>query len=168
MIEEKVTNNPSTKQFDVERIYVKKSNLELYNAPAAFLIEGKPDVNFEIKNSYAKLEQDYLYEVTLQIHMKIKVVDKEKNIDQEVCVCHVEQCGVFKLNGFVEDETKRLLLGYGPDILYPYARHAIAELLTSGSIPPVLLKPISFEVLYQQQFAEQKDNLMDTKNVVIH
>lgn len=158
----------SEKQFDVERVYVKKSTLELIDAPASFVIEGKPDINFEIKNSYLKLSQEHLYEVTLKVTMKVKIVDKDKSIDKEFCMCDVEQCGIFKLHGFSEAEAKPLLLGYCPDVLYPYARHTVAELLTSGSVPPVLLKPISFESIYQQQLQKQKEQGSASKNEIIH
>ncbi|MGI4937507.1 MAG: protein-export chaperone SecB, partial [Janthinobacterium lividum] len=44
------------------------------------------------------------------------------------------------------------LLGIGcPNIVYPYLRANIADLITRAGFPPVHLSEINFEVFYQQR-----------------
>lgn len=143
-------NNTNNKVFDVERIYIKKSSFELIDAPNSLLLQWKPEMNFEIKNSNNKWSENKLYEVVLSATLKIKIADKE------ICNCSVDQAGIFKLEGFNEEEIKHILSAYCADILYPYLRQAISEQVVNGSLPAVLLKPIGFEAIYQQQKEQEK------------
>lgn len=150
-------NDQNNKIFDVERIYIKKSSFEIIDAPNSLLLQWKPEMNFEIKNSNNKWSENKLYEVVLSATLKIKIADKE------ICTCSVDQAGIFKLEGFTEDEQKQILFAHCADILYPYLRQAISDQLVNGSLPAVLLKPISFEAVYQQQKEQEKNKASESK-----
>ena len=38
-----------------------------------------------------------------------------------------------------------------PNILFPYARETVSDALTRAGFQPVLLQPVNFEAMYQQQ-----------------
>ena len=114
-------------------------------------------MSFEIKNSNNKWSENKLYEVVLSATLKIKIADKE------ICNCSVDQAGLFKLEGFTEDETKQILSAHCADILYPYLRQAISDQVVNGSLPAVLLKPLSFEAIYQQQKEQEKAKAAEKK-----
>ena len=45
---------------------------------------------------------------------------------------------------------------YCPNILFPYAREAVTDLVSRGSLPQLVLAPINFEALYAQQQAQKQ------------
>ena len=38
-----------------------------------------------------------------------------------------------------------------PNVLFPYAREAVSDLVTRGSFPQFVLQPVNFEAVYAQQ-----------------
>ena len=45
-----------------------------------------------------------------------------------------------------------------PNILFPYARETVDNIVTKGSFPPLMIAPVNFEALYQQALAKQADD----------
>ena len=43
-----------------------------------------------------------------------------------------------------------------PNILFPYAREAISDLVTRGGFQPLLLAPVNFDALYAQHMEQQE------------
>jgi preprotein translocase subunit SecB len=138
------------KLFNVEKVYVKKLSLEIPDAPESFLLKGEVKSDFEFKPEQQKLSVEDTYETTLNGTVKIKLGDKE------LAICNILQSGIFKIKGFSEEEQKRLSFGYCPDVLYPYFRQTLANMLNEANLPPIILQPISFEMIYQQQLDKQK------------
>ncbi len=65
-------------------------------------------------------------------------------------LAELEQAGLFGLAGF-DDRTLDMMLGtYCPNVLFPYARQAIGDLVAQGGFPPFYLQPINFEALYAE------------------
>jgi preprotein translocase subunit SecB len=51
-----------------------------------------------------------------------------------------------------------MLGAYAPNLLFPYAREVITDLVNKGSFPQMVVQPINFEAIYmqhQQQLAQQ-------------
>ncbi|HYN54270.1 MAG TPA: protein-export chaperone SecB, partial [Methylotenera sp.] len=44
-----------------------------------------------------------------------------------------------------------------PNILFPYARETVSDLVVRAGFPPVLLNPINFEALFAQQKQQQAE-----------
>ncbi|MFK7916072.1 MAG: protein-export chaperone SecB, partial [Pseudomonadales bacterium] len=69
-------------------------------------------------------------------------------------IVEVQQAGFFTVEGG-DDESRRMALGIAcPNMLFPYIRAAIDDLVVRGGFPAVQLAPVNFEGLYQQ--AEQQ------------
>jgi preprotein translocase subunit SecB len=79
-----------------------------------------------------------------------------KNQSETAFLVEVQQCGIFTLNGFSDQEMGHMLGSYCPNILFPYAREAISDLVNKGGFPPLLLAPVNFDALYAQHLAQQK------------
>jgi preprotein translocase subunit SecB len=45
---------------------------------------------------------------------------------------------------------------YCPEVLFPFAREAVAELVSKGGFPQLLLAPVNFNALYAQQVQQQQ------------
>lgn len=131
--------------FSIERLYVKDLSLEVPNAPQIFLENGEPEVDMRVSTASTKLEEGY-YAVDVTITVTAKL-----NAERTMFLNEVTQSGIFRLENIPEEDVKLLLGVACPNILYPYAREAISSTITRAGFPPVLLAPINFEVMYQQQ-----------------
>ena len=99
---------------------------------------------------HTALEHDS-YEVVLTVTVTAK--GKEKT----AFLVEVKQGGIFAIAGFPEDQTKPMLGAFCPNILFPYAREVISDVVSRGSFPQLLLAPINFDALYQQQLEATKE-----------
>ena len=131
--------------FSIERLYVKDLSLEVPHAPQIFLEQGEPEVDMRVSTDNSKLEDGY-YNVDVTVTVTAKL-----NNERTMFLNEVTQSGIFRLENIPEEDV-HLLLGVAcPNILFPYAREAISTSVTRAGFPPVLLAPINFEAIYQQQ-----------------
>ena len=136
-------NAPSQAQFTVEKIYVKDVSFEAPNAPAVFNEQGQPQLNMNLNQKVGRLDGN-LFEVVLAVTLTCTLNDKT------VYLAEVEQAGIFGLAGF-DDRTLDMMLGtYCPNVLFPYVRQSISDLITNGGFPPFYMQPINFEALYAE------------------
>ena len=130
--------------FQIEKIYVKDLSFETPNSPQIFQKKWEPVVNMDIANSSRSLDKDF-YEVVLSITVTV-------SFEQEtVYLVEAQQAGVFKIINLPNDVLNRTLNTICPNILFPFAREVISDLVTKGGFPQLLLAPVNFEALYQQQ-----------------
>jgi len=83
-------------------------------------------------------------------------------------LAEVQQGGIFHIAGFPKDAISHMLATICPNILFPFAREVVSDLVTRGGFPQLLLAPVNFEVLYaqQQQKARQQQNTeLDSEDV---
>ncbi|WP_416191220.1 protein-export chaperone SecB [Neisseria sp. CCUG12390] len=131
--------------FSIERLYVKDLSLEVPNAPQIFLESGDPEVDMRVSTASNKLE-DGIYSVDVTVTVTAKL-----NEERTMFLNEVTQSGIFRLENIPEEDIQLLLGVACPNILFPYAREVISSTVTRGGFPPVLLAPINFEAMYQQQ-----------------
>ncbi len=134
--------------FEIQRIYLKDSSFESPASPAVFLKPFNPESNVELHSNTNKLG-DNLYEVELSITLTVKS-------DNEVAyLVEVKQAGVFSAKGYSDEQMGHMLGSYCPNLIYPFAREAISDLVVKGGFPQMLLAPINFDALYAQHMQEQ-------------
>ena len=131
--------------FSVERLYVKDLSLEVPHAPQIFLEQGAPEVDMRVSTGNTKLE-DGFYSVDVTVTVTAKL-----NEERTMFLNEVTQSGIFRLENIPEEDVQLLLGVACPNILFPYAREAISNSVTRAGFPPVLLAPINFEAIYQEQ-----------------
>ena len=130
-------------QFTVQKIYLKDVSFEAPNTPHVFNDPGQPQLNLNLSQKITKLDED-VYEVVLGITLTCSIEERT------VYLAEIAQAGIFGLGGF-DERTLDLMLGtYCPNVLFPYARQAISDLVTSGGFPPFYLQPINFDALYSE------------------
>ncbi|MEO0368072.1 MAG: protein-export chaperone SecB [Pseudomonadota bacterium] len=138
--------------FDIRKIYLKDSSLESPNAPDIFLQDaGQPEVNIDATIKAVGLEQEGYHEVMLGITVTTKMGDKTGFLVE------VQQAGVFEITGVPESDMPLALEIACPNILLPFAREAISDLVGKAGFPQLLLAPINFEALYQQKRQKQAE-----------
>jgi len=145
--------------FDIRKIYLKDASVESPNAPDIFLSEiGNPEIGIDASIRAVTLEQEDYYEVILGMTVTSKTDDKT------AFLVEVQQAGVFHIVGIPEDDLPLALEIACPNVLLPFAREAIADLVGKAGFPQLLLSPINFESLYQQKrqkVAEKEKEKMD-------
>ena len=136
--------------FDIRKIYVKDISVESPNAPGIFLKDpGSPEVNVDANIHAAKLEQDGFYEVTLGMTITSKIGE------ETAFLVEIQQAGVFNIVGLPTADLPLALEIACPNILLPFAREAVSDLVGKAGFPQLLLTPINFEGLYQQKLQHQ-------------
>ncbi|UNM95777.1 protein-export chaperone SecB [Ignatzschineria rhizosphaerae] len=133
--------------FDILRIYTKNVSLESPNAPEAFKTATNPEIQIQLSNEERVIEEG-IHEVALKVTVTAKLEEKV------LFVAEVEQAGLFQLANFPEEQLKAIKGGYCPNILYPYARQALDNLVSGAGFPPVVLSPINFEAVYAERQAQ--------------
>lgn len=154
--------NTQEKQFSLQKLYVKDVSFETPNSPEVFTYKWDPKVEFNLSSNAQSLQEN-LFEVTVTTTITVTIEDKTAYL-VEVC-----QAGIFAMVNFEEDELGPLLGSYCPNVLFPYAREAVSDLVTKGGFPPMLLAPINFDALYAQHLHQMQEQEADaTEKKVIH
>ncbi|KFN45939.1 protein-export chaperone SecB [Arenimonas metalli] len=130
-------------QFTIQKIYVKDVSFEVPNSPHVFNEQGQPNLELNLNQKVARIAEG-LFEVALGITLTCKIEDKT------IYLAEVEQAGLFGLSGFDERTLDMMLGTYCPNVLFPYVRQTISELVVQGGFPPFYLQPINFEGLYAE------------------
>lgn len=136
-------------QFMIQRIYAKDLSFETPNTPAIFRDEWDPKLNLDLNTSHTVLE-DNVYDVVLDVTATVH------NKDNVAFLAEVRQAGIFTIEGAEPDQLEHLLGSFCPNILFPYAREAISDMVIKASFPQLVLAPVNFEALYAQQQEQAK------------
>ena len=142
------THESTDKQFVLQKIYVKDISFESPRTPDIFSKNISPQTQLNIKSSAKEIAPD-LHEVILTLTVEAK--DK----DQTLFLVELQQAGVFLIRGYKTDECRALVGSYCPGALYPFAREAVATVVSRGGFPQLLLQPINFDALYAQALKQQ-------------
>ena len=140
-------NQQEQPQFALQRIYVKDLSFESPKSPEVFQTQWQPEVKLDLNTSNRPLE-DGLFEVVLSL--TITVDNGSEDNKETAFVVEVQQAGVFLARGLGEEELHRTLGAFCPNVLFPYAREAVDNLVLRGSFPPLMLAPVNFDALYMQ------------------
>ena len=130
--------------FQIEKIYIKDLSLELPHAPQVFLQTEAPQLEVQVHNE-ANQFADGLFQVVVTVTVTARAGDKT------LFLAEAAQAGIFSVRGVPAADLDPLLAIACPNILYPYVRETISDLVTRGGFPPVLLAPVSFEAIYAQR-----------------
>ncbi|TDK20323.1 protein-export chaperone SecB [Luteimonas aestuarii] len=150
---------PTGPQFSVEKIYVKDVSFESPKAPAVFNEQGQPQLNMNLNQRVQRLG-DNVFEVVLGVTLTCTAGEGDGNT---IYVAEVQQAGVFALAGFESNVADALLGTQCPNVLYPYARQMISDLIQAGGFAPFLLQPINFDALYAESL-RQRDQQGEQRN----
>lgn len=134
---------PQTAQIAVQKIYVKDASFESPNAPMIFQEQGQPNVQLSLNQKVQTIGEN-VYDVVLTVTLTCKINDKTAYLAE------VKQGGVFGMVGFDQATLHGLLGTFAPSTLFPYARHAIANLVLDGGFPPFVLQPVNFDQIYAE------------------
>ncbi len=148
-------NETATSQqpmFNIEKLYVKDLSLEIPHAPGIFLEREQPQIELQLNTQSASIGEG-VFEVTITVTVTARLAEK----NQVMFLIEAKQAGVFQLRNLPPEEQETVLGIVCPNILYPYLREVVSDVAVRAGFAPVLLNPINFEALYQQQKQQQVD-----------
>lgn len=152
-------NDAQTPHFEIQRIFVKDISFEAPNTPQTFVEEWKPEVALNLETKSNRV-QDNMHEVVLSITATVSTGKKT------AFLIEVHQAGVFVVSGFPSDQLHQMLGSFCPNILFPYAREVVSDMVVRGGFPQLILAPVNFDALYEQHMNEQgKDGGTDKSKV---
>ena len=144
----------TAQKFEIQKIYVKDVSFETPNSPKIFTEKWNPKTDVHIQTENTKLDED-----TFDICITVTVTATQEKTT--AFLVEVKQAGIFHVQNFPDNHVGQLLGSYCPNILFPFASEVVAELVSKGGFPQLLLNPVNFEALYQQHqtaLKEQKSN----------
>ena len=141
----------TAKQLAISKIYIKDFSFESPQSPDIFKSgDWKPETNLNLRSTHSPVT-DSLHEVVLTITVDAKIKDEDKTI----FLVELHQAGLFEISGYSQEEMGALIGSFCPNVLYPFAREAIANTIQRGGFPEFVLQPINFDALYQQSLQQQ-------------
>jgi preprotein translocase subunit SecB len=134
--------------FQIQRIYLKEASLEQPNSPAILLEQEQPSVDIQL-GVEAKPAADGVYEISVTATVQTKIQDKT------VFLVEAKQSGIFEIRNLPQEQMGPIMGIACPQIVYPYLRGNVADLIQRAGFPPVHLAEINFQAMYEQQQAQQ-------------
>lgn len=142
---EEVTNSdPKQQAFQLNMQYLKELSFESPGSPFV-LAQNKQyraDLNFNVETK--KLENNS-HEVAL--HVTAKSIDEDKPI----FMIDIVYAGVFTIPEVAEDQRELMLFVVAPNLLFPFVRNMLFDMVRDGGFPPLMLNPIDFMAMYKQR-----------------
>ncbi|MBE8215270.1 MAG: protein-export chaperone SecB [Endozoicomonadaceae bacterium] len=153
MNESKSADQDKQPQFAIQRVYVKDLSFESPKVPQIFKTEWNPEVKLDLSAAHTELkDEEGLYEVVLSI--TVTVTSKKTT----AFIAEIKQAGIFTIKNIPVEHMQQTLSAFCPNILFPYARETIDNMIIRGSFPPIMLAPVNFDALLEQAKKENKNN----------
>ena len=128
---EQAAGQQPQQQFQLQRIYLKDLSYEAPKTPLLFKENWKPDVNLEMNNASSEVEPG-IYEVVLKATVTVK------NGENVAFIAEVAQAGLFLLQGVEGIQKEAILKGVCANILFPYVRETVSDVVARGTFPQFL------------------------------
>lgn len=133
--------------FSIEKIYVKDISLESPNAPQIFLEREQPAVEVGLQSEANGLG-DGVFEVVLTVTVTAKMGEKTQFLVE------ASQAGIFQIRNVPDEELEPVMAIACPNILFPYVRETVSDIINRAGFQPILLAPVNFETLYRQRLEQ--------------
>lgn len=139
---------PGGGQFTLEHIYLKDCSFESPLSPGVFTQQfSAPDASVNIQTQINGLiDRPEAREVVLSVTVEARLEE-----EHSLFVCEVHMAALVTLGEAPESEQQRVLGARVPELLFPYVREAVSNLVVRGGFLPMMLQPIDFDAIYQQQ-----------------
>lgn len=152
-------NTPGEKQITIQKIHVKDVSFEAPGSPQIFTETWNPKVEINLSSNTQSIQKE-LFEVSLTVTVTVKL-EEEPAYLVEVC-----QAGIFSISGLTDDEMGPTLGCFCPNLLFPYAREVVSDLVMKGGFPPMHLAPVNFDALYAQHVEQMKGQQAPSTNSI--
>jgi len=142
---------PEPQPLVINAQYIRDLSFEVPSAPGIFQLmqQTQPDIQLNIKVDSNKFEDPgNVFEVILLMEATAKVGD------DIAFILELEYAGLFTLN-VPEEHPQPMVFIECPRLLFPFARNILAEITRDGGFPPLMLGPVDFVAMFQQEMQNQ-------------
>jgi preprotein translocase subunit SecB len=136
--------------FQIQRVYLKEASLEQPNSPAILLEQEQPTVDIQLGVNASPVAEG-IFEVTVTATVQTKIKDKT------VFLVEASQAGIFEIRNLPPEQMNPIVGVACPQIVYPYLRGNVSDMIQRAGFPPVHLAEINFQAMYDQQQANQTE-----------
>lgn len=130
-------------ELNVKRLYLKNVSLTSPESPDVFERRWNPELKVDIKAGKKRIVGDE-FEVTLTAKI-------------EAFLGHVlalrldlTQAGLFRVAATEDEALEHVLTVVCTNVLFPYLRESVDNVVVKAGFPPLLLAPVDFEWVMQQ------------------
>ena len=135
--------------FALQRIYVKDISFESPNSPAIFQKQWKPEVKLDLGTKSTELGEGH-FEIIVSVTLTVTVDG------MTAYIVEVQQAGIVKSEGLEGMQLSQALNAFAPNLLFPYLRETVDNVLVKGSFPAIMLAPVNFDALFAQAVAQKQ------------
>ena len=137
-------------QFAIQRVYTKDISFETPNSPGIFKKEWKPEIKLDLDTRSNHLDGN-IYEVVLAVTVTASLGE------ETAFLCEVQQAGIFTIGDMPEQNKAHTIGSFCPNMLFPYARETISNLVNRGTFPALNLAPVNFDAIYAQYLQKRAE-----------
>ena len=130
--------------FLIQRVYLKDMSLEQPNSPGILLSQDQPAVDIQIGLDSEPVA-DGVYEITVTATVTAKINE------QTMFLVEAKQAGIFEIRNMPDGQLEPIQGIACPQIVYPYLRSNVADVIQRAGFPPVHMAEINFQAMYDQQ-----------------
>ena len=146
--------------FQIQRVYLKDLSLEQPNSPEILLNQEQPGVEIQLGVD-AKPVADGLFKITVTATVHTKIDDKT------VFLVEAKQAGIFEIRNMQNEQLGAILGIACPQIVYPYLRSNVADIIQRAGFPPVHMAEINFQTMYEQQQADATASTPEAPQIMV-
>lgn len=149
---EGTTNNENGADTQAPRVqvvgqYIKDLSFENPSAPSN--LTSRPQIELGVDLQARQLEREH-YEVELKLRVSASADNKP------TFMLELVYAGLFHLQNIPDEVRSQVLLIDGPQILFPFARRIVADMVRDGGMPPLMIEPIDFAALFRAKAMEMQ------------
>lgn len=133
--------------FQIQRVYLKDVSLEQPNSPGILIEQGELSVDIQLGVEHAVVSEGY-YEISVTATVHTKMGDKT------AFMIEAEQAGIFEIRNLPEDQLPMVLNVACPQIVYPYLRGNVSDVIQRAGFPPIHLAEVNFMAMYEARLAQ--------------
>jgi preprotein translocase subunit SecB len=148
-------SNAGGVQVSLQSVYLKDCSYESPNGPRVPNNQAwEPKFQLNMNTSAEELSPE-VREVLLTITVEAK------QGEATLYLVEVKQAGLFSISGASTEELKRLIGSFCPNVLFPFAREVISDLIVKGGFPNFVLPLVNFDALFAQAAQTTQPNLVN-------
>jgi preprotein translocase subunit SecB len=146
--------------FQIQRVYLKDVSLEQPNSPEILLNQEQPAVDIQLGVEAAPVTEG-MFEVVVTATVQAKIGEKT------MFLVEAKQAGIFELRNMPAEQMNAVLGIACPQIVYPYLRGNVADVIQRGGFPPVHLAEINFQAMFEQQQAQAAASMQEAPQIIV-